>query len=81
MCPRVDSGVPFASLGTFGVVGFIRVRPGCWVHSGSLGSLGCAPECRWVHFGVPWCSLVSFWLVGFVRMRPGGRWVYSGSVS
>ena len=33
-----DSGAPSGALGTFGVVGFIRLLSGgCWVDSGSLG--------------------------------------------
>ena len=52
---------PLGWLGSSGVVGFTRVRPGGrWVHSGLFGSL-------WFAIGV----------VGFIRVHPGGRSVCS----
>ena len=49
------------------------------VHSGSLGSFGCALRvvfilCSWVRSGATWGSLGSF---GFVRVQPWDRWVHS----
>ena len=78
--------------GSFGVVGFIHLRPGCRrVHSGSLGSFGCAPVVvcfirgREVHSGAPGCrrvhfvSLGSFWCaLGVVRFI-SGRSVHFGA--
>ena len=80
------------SLGSFGVVEFIRVHPGGrWVHSGSLGSFGCSlvvvvfilgRRDRLVSLG-SFCVVGFVWgsfrVVGFVRVHPGGRWVHSGS--
>ena len=55
-----DSRAHWGSLGSFGLVWFIWVRPGCrWVHSGLFGSFGCA-----------------LWVVVFIRVRRGGRWVH-----
>ena len=60
---------PCWSTGSFGVVGFTWVRPGCRrVHSG-----------RCVHAGRAWKLSGSFGVVGFTLVRPGGRSVHSGS--
>ena len=61
-CLWVHSNSPWVSLGSSGVVGFTRVRPGVrWVHLQSFGSLAFALE-----------------VVGFTRRRPEGRWVHAG---
>ena len=69
----IHSGVSWVLLGSFRVVGFIRVRHrgrgftrravGYLVHSGSMDSFGCV-------LGV----------VGFIRVRPQRRWVHSGTL-
>ena len=48
-------------LGSFGVVGFIRVR-----HRGRGFIWG-----HWFHSGAPSGSLGSFWVARFIRVRPG----------
>ena len=57
----VHSSSPSVS---FGVVGYIRVHPGC----------------RWVHSCAHCVSLGSFRVVGLVRVRNWGRWVHSVSL-
>ena len=73
------------SLGSCGLVGFIRVG---WVHSGtplgSFDSSGVVGFNRvrlgdgWVHSGEPWVSLGSSSVVGFTLVHPEGRWVHLG---
>ena len=64
----VHSSAILGSLGSFWVVGFIRVRP--------RGS--------WVYYSVPLASLGTFVVVGFIRVHPGVvgfiavRWVHLG---
>ena len=81
----VDSGAPWGSLGSSGMVGFTPVRPGdLWVHLGSFGSLGCAMGVvgfirgRWDHEGAPLCLMGSSCVVGFTRVRAAGHCVYPG---
>ena len=90
----VHSGSRWGSLGSSGVVGFTRVRAGvCWVHPGSLVSLGFAlwvvefalgvvgfMRGRWVQLGSPWESFGSFGDIVFTLIRPGGRWVHPRSL-
>ena len=49
---------------------------GHWVHSGSLGSFGCALGVVGFLL-VPWWSLGSFGVVG---LAPWGRWDHTGSL-
>ena len=62
----VNSGAPYGSLGSFRVVGFIRVRP----------------SSRRVNSGVPLASLVTFGVGGFIQVHSGVvgfilvRWVH-----
>ena len=86
----VHSGAPWWSLGSSGVVGFTLVRS--WVlwarasclcvHSGWLGSLGCALD-RCIHPGPLGSFVYSLGVVGFIlggtRERPVVRWVYPRS--
>ena len=69
------------SLGFFGFVVFIRVRPGDrLVHSDAFR---CALGSIWVrsvNSGVPWGSFGLFAFVGIIQDRPGGRWVHAGSL-
>ena len=59
---------------------------GLGVHSGLLGSRGCALlvnrfiRGRWVHWGAPWGSLGSSGFAGFIDMRPDGRWEHPMSL-
>ena len=70
-------------MGSFGFVGFIRVRPGCYrVHSDSLGSFGHAigvDEFIRVRSG----SCVSLGYIGFISLRVvmfmKVGWVHSGA--
>ena len=70
-------------MGSSGILGFIRIcaggrlvpavftrvrAGGCWIHSGSLGSLGFALG-----------ALGSSEIVGFTWVRAGGHWVLPGS--
>ena len=78
--------VPWRSLGSFGLVSFIRVRPKiCWVRSGSSGSSGCAlgvdgfVRVPLVPPGAPFGLLSSFRFVGFVWLPLAGRLVAFGS--
>ena len=74
------------SLGSFGIVGFTRVRPGgrC-VHVGSFGPLVRALVVvgsirgRLVSLARALGSLGAFVVVGFTRARPEGLWVHAGS--
>ena len=62
------------SFGTSGVIGFTRLRPGgCWVHSGSLGSLVYAQGVVGFIRGLSW--LRSSRVVGFTPVRTMDRWV------
>ena len=75
------------STGSAGVVGFIRVRTSARrVHSGWLGSLGCAlgvvgfiRGCR-VHWVAPWGSSGSSAFVAFIGVRPCVRRVHPWSL-
>ena len=70
---------------SFGLVGFIRVRPRCrWVHFGFIRTsvvwfIRARPCSRSVNSGAPWGSLGSFGhplrVVGFTWVR----WVHSGA--
>ena len=75
----VRPGVPWRSMGWFGFVWFVRVRPGGRrVHSGcSVFTLGVAGFVRvlLVCPSAPMGSLRSFWFVWLVRGSPGGRWI------
>ena len=89
-------GVPCESLGSYGVVrfalGVIWFILDIWVHSRSLGSLGCnlwGVRFRWVHRGVvgvwvhwgaPWVSSGSLGFVRFIAVRPAGRRIHAGSL-
>ena len=93
--PLVRWGVPLESLGSYVVVrftlGVIWFILDIWVHSRSLGSLGCSNggvRFRWVHRGVlgfwvqwgaPWVSSCSLGFVRFIVVRPAGRRIHSGS--
>ena len=81
--------MPLGSLGVDGFirprpgdVWFIRVRPGrCCVHSVSFDSFGFVRFIRggrWVHLGAPWGSY-PFRVVGIIWARPGRRWVHPKS--
>ena len=82
---------PGGQLCSLWVVVIVRVRPGYrLVHSGSLGSLGCALGVvgfflgRWIHSSVTWESLGSLGVVGCVLGVVGfirGRWVHIGAPS
>ena len=69
----------WASSGSFGVAGFIGVRPGSrWVRSGSLGLLGCALGVVWLVRGlwVDWevsrGSSGTLGVTGLFEVRTGG---------
>ena len=88
----VRSSAPLGSLGSSGVLGFIRARSGGpGVHSrtslwSSLGSLARTLGIvgfswgRWVHSRTPCGSLGSSGVVEFSRACPGGHWVHSQSL-
>ena len=68
-------------MGSSGVVGFTRVRPGGRrVHPGSLGSLTCALRFvgfiwrRWLYSCALSSIVCALGVVGFIR----GRWIHSG---
>ena len=80
----VHSGVPWGAMGSSGVVGFTRVRPGGRrVHPGSLDSLTCALRFvrfiwrRWVYSCVLSSIVCALGVVGFTRVFPGDGWVSS----
>ena len=71
-CRWVHSGVAWVSSASFGLVGFIRARPGgCSVHSG-------APSVTYGKFGRAWSPSGLLGFVRFFRGRPGCRRVHSG---
>ena len=78
----VHCGAPCRSTGSLWVDVFTRVRSGLHrVHSGSLGSLGCALGTVWfnrVLLGSLRCALAVVGVVGFTQKRPGGRRVHLG---
>ena len=74
-CRLVNRVSPWGSLGSSGVFGFTRIRPGGrWVHPGSLDSLGFALGVLafirgcWVQSGSRLGSLCSLGVVGFTRV-------------
>ena len=89
----VHSGSLWRSSGSSRVARFIGVRPGVfgfirasWVHSESLGSLGCALGVvgfilrRWVHWGCALGATGSIPGRQVLGVRPGGRLVHQGSL-
>ena len=80
------SAVSMGSLGSFGLVGFIRPSPcGRWVHLCLFGHalvvVGLIRARHWVHSGVPWQWSGSFEFVWFIWVRPWGvRWVHWGAL-
>ena len=65
---------PWGSSGSYGVAGFIDVRPeGCQVHPVSLdpflGVVGFVRG-RWVHSRILWGTTDSFWVAGLIGVRP-----------
>ena len=84
----IHAGAPCVSSGSFGVVGFTRMRPGGRRdHSVSFGSLWCALvvvvfiQGGWVHAHASFRSSGSFGVFGFTGIRPVSRRVHSGSFS
>ena len=79
----VRPGAPLGSLGWFGFVWFVQVRPwGDWVQSGSSSMALRIAGFDWVPLVclcVPCGSLGSLEFVWLVRVRHGGCWVRSGS--
>ena len=88
MCPwrrLVHSGAPWLLSGSFGVVGFIQVRPGCRrIHSWALGSFCCTLGVvafiggRWVQSATLDLFVCALVVVGFIRGRSihsGAQWV------
>ena len=75
--------MPWWSLGSSGVVGFARVRPGCrCVHLGSFGSLVFALgivgliRSRWIDSRSLWVSSGSSWVVCFTLVRRVCCWFH-----
>ena len=56
--------------GSFGVAGFIAVRPG------DVRFV----RCRCVHWGAPWGLLFALGVARFIGLGPGGHRVRSGSL-